>query len=149
VTLSRLNRPSRRRRALTLLEVLLATALLAMLAAACVPAIARAMTMLRDDSRREQREFHLADLETVADAFLEKTSRFGVLDVQPYEIDVVEFEWPADSGIASTSPIVARARRSADAEVTHLWLLFECEGLTVSRWVAIPVERDTTPGGSP
>jgi hypothetical protein len=149
-SIARLKRPSRCRRALTLLEVLLATALLAMLAATCVPAIARAMAMLRDEPRREQQEFHLAHLAMVADAFLDDPSRFGVRDTLPHEIDAIEIGWPADSQVTSASSILVQAIQSLEAEPDHLWLHFKCDGLAISRWVAIPADPDAEPtGGSP
>jgi prepilin-type N-terminal cleavage/methylation domain-containing protein len=124
-------------RGLTLLEVLIATALLAILAVASVPVIARAMTLLNADSIPGT--IQVADLAAVADAFIAKPADFGLGEQPLHEIDVAQIDWPEDSSIESGPAITIRALRCADGpECDHLWLVFECERLAVCRWVFVP-----------
>ncbi len=134
-------------RGLTLLETLIASAILAMLAAACLPMIARAAVLLRDRSEPDQTR--TVDLAAAADAFMIEPERFGI------ERDVIErfertqFEWPvigADSEPSPNLSIAVHALKSSNEEVGHCWLIFECEdrgGGVVSRWLALP-KRDET-----
>ena len=132
-------------RGLTLLEVLIATALLAVMAAACVPVMAQAMRALAfDDS---EHELEIDDLARFADALLVNPESFGLKG--PHELldsREAQLEWPADLLPGRSAPIVpvqVRVLRNADAsEADHAWLVFECDGVVVHRWLEIPAPKE-------
>ena len=66
------------RRGLTLLEVLIATAILAVLASVAAPMIARAVTTL--SRTPTPGELEVADLASIADAFTDTPKLFGYKD---------------------------------------------------------------------
>jgi len=135
----------RNRRGLTLLEVLIATALLAVLSVACVPAIARAMVVLHEGERVPKGSLQMAELQVVADAVLEDPKRsggFGLGATPLHGLATAEIAWPSDMSSGEHAAITVRAIRSREPNADHIWLLFECEGVTVSRWVELPASKD-------
>src|SRR5262245_27667550 len=83
-------------RGLTLLEVLVATAILAVLAGAVVPSIAQALARLR--SRAEASIVDIADLAAVADRFIAEPEAFekGLSASKLHEIEFKQINWPTD-----------------------------------------------------
>ena len=130
------------RRGLTLLEVLLASAILAMLAAACGPTIARAMSLLRPTGAA--RSIELIDLANAADVITAKPDIVGMRPGAPlHEITQMDVSWPAhesDSDHQVPPPIQMRVLPQSNPPADHCWIAFDCDGLTVYRWVSIPDE---------
>ena len=121
----------RYRRGLTLIEVLAATALLAMMAAACVPLLRQSMRAAREPEIPIE-PYELAE---IADGFLADISELG------QEPGYGEMPWPDNP---ERPPIAFEQLTSEDVGANHFWVTFTCAGLTVSRWV--PVEE---PGEEP
>jgi prepilin-type N-terminal cleavage/methylation domain-containing protein len=127
-------------RGLTLLETLIATAILATIAGACVPVVARAMALLR---RPSEPRVGQADLSIVADAFMADPAAFGVDHEEMPNLVSFQMAWPAGAALPPpTSSVNVRVLRAADAEVDHAWVLFECEGTRSMRWLAVPERED-------
>lgn len=145
--------PTRRpHHGLTLLEVLIATAILAVMASAVVPSIAQALDVLRQlDSKTS---VDRADLASVVDAFMLDPKRLGV-DIPParlHEINDTRITWPTDEPryekyagvlIEIRSIALGGAEVGAKGGAEHLWLEFTCERLQVIRWVSIPSKIKT------
>ncbi len=135
-------------RGLTLLEVLAATMMLALLAATCSPIIAKAMALVRQGGAAALASptVSLPELEEVADAFMADPKQFGVATAHLHEIEHVEFTCPSSphAGAADASPlagcIVRVARLGAPENAKHFWLVFACEESKVVRWVPLPDE---------
>lgn len=130
-------------RGLTLLEVLVATAILAMLAGAVVPSIAQALARLRPVAKASIVD--IADLGVVADQFIAEPEAFekGLAASQLHEIEFKQIGWPTDEPrfekfTAQPIRIQAIRRAGGDESETHLWLSFSCDGVSVMRWVSIP-----------
>lgn len=124
----------RLRRAMTLVEVLAATVLLAMLAAACMPLLQRAMRAL-DEPSPPDAPFGLLELSQLADSFLADASAFGVESLS--EQDELQLPWPEHP----QRPVVTVRRLTAqDAEADHSWLAFSSGKTCIFRWV--PVDHD-------
>ena len=123
------------RRALTLVEVLAATVLLAMLAAACMPLLQRAMRALRAPPPPDA-PFELFELSQLADSFLADASAFGV--ESPSEQDELQLPWPEHP---QRPPVIVRRLTAQATEVDHTWLAFSSGKTFIFRWV--PVDHDT------
>ncbi len=118
-------------RGLTLVEVLAATVLLAILAATCMPLFQRAMRALQTTKP----PFELLELAQSADSVLADPSAFGV--EAPAQLAELQLPWPEHHD----RPLITVRRLSAfDSESDHAWLTFSCGGQTVYRWV--PLERE-------
>jgi type II secretory pathway pseudopilin PulG len=132
-------------RGLILLEVLIATALLAMMAAACMPVMAQAMRALQIDE--PPRSIEMINLAHFADSVLAHPESFGFEQQSDVlNADNMELPWPAEAVTtksASVPPVRITALRGADPEVDHAWLAFECDGLVVHRWLAVPGSEET------
>jgi len=137
------------RNGLTMLETLIASALLAVLAAATLPLIVRSLAVLGARSNSPSPDVTLADLSALADEFLEQPMRFGLANASLHTVDSIEINWPATflKGLEHTGmplpPVLVRSSRSADSDADHLWLRFECGGFAVRRWVALPKDTRT------
>jgi prepilin-type N-terminal cleavage/methylation domain-containing protein len=137
-------------RGLTLLEVLLASAILATLAVACVPLLHESLTALVEPP---EPTFDLNELADVADQFLADPTRFGMADSrQLLEQGSVTITWPASKGdhedetvIPHLPPINVRCLLADDSKVDHAWALFECDGQTIARWIAMPHKEPVAP----
>jgi Prokaryotic N-terminal methylation motif len=126
---------NRRRRGLTLVEVVSAAALLAVLSIACVP-------MIRGlDSPGEHRPpVPIEALADFADAVLESPERFGVtLEALANRTPVPPLDWPDAPSIPSIVPARVEAIKLLDraAQAEHVWLIFECAGTRVARSIAV------------
>lgn len=119
----------RPRRALTLVEVLAATVLLAMLAAACMPLLQRAM---RGMGAPPEAPFNPVELAQLADSFLADPSAFGV--ESPSEQDELQLPWPEHP---QRPPVTVRRLTAQDAEADHTWLAFSCASWAIHRWVPV------------
>ena len=118
----------RPRRALTLVEVLAATVLLAMLAAVCMPLLQGAMRALDEP----ETPFNPAELSQLADSFLADASAFSAKS--PSEQDELHFPWPEHP----QRPLVTVRRLTAqDAEADHTWLAFSSSDTVIFRWVPV------------
>jgi prepilin-type N-terminal cleavage/methylation domain-containing protein len=120
------------RRGLTLLEVLAATVLLAILAGACVPVLQRALPALRPP----QRQFELLDLARVADSVVAEPSAFGVDAV--FEANELRMGWPDHT---DRPAITVRLLAADDSDDEHGWLVFSSGGWTVHRWMELDIDR--------
>jgi prepilin-type N-terminal cleavage/methylation domain-containing protein len=141
------------KRGLTLLEVLIAAALLAVMAAACVPAMAQAMRALHV-AETPTLAVDPVDLASFADLVLEWPELFGFK--QPEELlnaDGQALPWPPPpeppprpeafrDPLNAAPPVTIRVLRSSGEESDHVWLSFECDGLIVHRWMAIPEVKE-------
>ncbi len=125
----------RPRRALTLVEVVAATVLLAMLAAACMGLLQRAMRGL-DEPSPPDAPFELFELSQLADSFLADASAFGV--ESPSEHDELQLPWPEHP---QRPPVTVHHLTAQDADADHLWLAFSSGKTFIFRW--IPVDHDT------
>jgi prepilin-type N-terminal cleavage/methylation domain-containing protein len=134
-----------RDRGLTLLEVLIATALLAMMAAACVPVMAQAMRALQSHAIARQNE--AIDLAQFADTVLQRPDLIGLkdskelLDTSGREASWPSEEFPQQSHAPPVKISVLRAPEDTDAK--HAWLVFECDEVLVHRWLPLPATEDT------
>lgn len=120
------------RRALTLVEVLAATVLLAMLAAACMPLLQRAMRGL---GAPPEAPFELFELSQLADSFIADAFNFGVESSS--EQDELHFPWPEHP---QRPQVTVRRLTAQDAEADHTWLAFSSSKTFIFRWV--PVDHD-------
>jgi len=134
-------------RGLTLVEVLISTALLAVLASACLPLIARATRLLHESSSSKNDqppEFDLAELGELADAVITNPKEFG-LDELPVSGEFTVM-WNDKPG---RSPVQVRILEAVGdgAAVDHQWLELRCQGLTVHRWrhIEVPDEDESVP----
>lgn len=131
----------RRMRGLTLIEVLAATVLLAVLAAAVVP-----MLRYATDAARQQGPIDLAQLSRAADAIIADPEQFGIDALD--DVSETQITWPSgDGGRGST--LVVRLMASVDV-ADHAWLVFSWDSGTdnsgtecVFRWVEISAEDES------
>ena len=147
-------------RGLTLLEVLAATIMLALLAATCSPIIARAMALMRpsDNQSSDSPLVTVPNLGEIADAFMADPKYFGFANPFLHQIEHAEFACPTTlrAGAPISSPLADRIVRvtrlaAADRNAKHIWLVFECEDCSVVRWAPLPekLASEQRQGGSP
>ena len=120
-------------RGLTLVEVLAATVLLAILAATCMPLLQRAMRALETIKQ----PFELLELAQFADSLLADPSAFGV--EAPSQLAELQLSWPEQP---DRSLITVRRLSASDPESDHAWLTFSCGGRAVYRWVPLEPEPE-------
>src|SRR5256885_842993 len=116
------------RRGLTLLEVLVASAILAMLAGAVVPLLSssvRAMSHLDESSDRQRLRF---DLGRLADGFMKDPAAFGCKDL-PMAIGHgnLSLDWPKNFTDGGFAAVTAHALPADKDKQDHAWLLFTCD----------------------
>ena len=132
-----MNRTTTLHRGLTFLEVLIATAILAVIASVVAPMIARAMASLSQAPSASRVE--VTDLGVLADAFTDKPDRFGYSGAPLHTLDHFQITWAdKDKTSSMDAPVTITSLRDTAPNADHLWLRFECEQATVMRWVAIP-----------
>ncbi len=122
------------RRGLTLVEVLTATVLMAILVAACVP-ILRQATVALDAPRRP---VAIRPLASLADQFVAEPSAFGpdsAMTERSFEI-----QWP--DVVAERPSVLVQHLEHDDQAVGHGWLVFTCDGASVVRWLPPPEPGD-------
>jgi prepilin-type N-terminal cleavage/methylation domain-containing protein len=133
-------------RGLTLLEVLIATVLLTIMAATCVPVMAQAMRSLQTNEHAHL--INATDLARFADSVIAHPELIGFKQQDELlKSDGVELPWPAQwlaERAASAPPVRLKVLRNADPKVDHAWLVFECDGLVVHRWLAVPAPKEAT-----
>lgn len=117
-------------RAMTLIEVLAAAVILAMLAGAVVPLLADARRTLEHDGV----SLEILDLEEFADAFVGSPESFGI-DNALTELSRLDVPWPDHPDRPS---VLVRLIDGGD----HFWIVFECSRLAVSRWLDKPQEDE-------
>lgn len=123
------------RRGITLLEVVAAAALLAVIAAACVP-------MLREARRWANRiaePDRFDDLAAVADAIVADPKLFGLVET---DLTTDGFETTVSPPELDPDAVRIRLLQSDDEAATHAWLVLDCNGDTLLRYVELPVEAD-------
>ncbi|MHC4414373.1 MAG: type II secretion system protein [Planctomycetota bacterium] len=123
----------RRRRGLTLVEVLASTVLLAILAATCMPLLRQAMRVLHEP----ESSFEMFDVSQFADRFIVHPGPGGIKLLS--EGDQLELPWPEHPDRA---PITVRRMTAGETDTGRAWLTFSCEGRSVSRWVAVERSED-------
>lgn len=126
-------------RGLTLIEVLAATVLLGITAAACVPILTSAMRVLHEEHAAS---VSLDDLAIFADGVVADPESFGLTIAQLHELDSIEISWP-DAGVSVT----IKSKRAEDTAIRHSLLVFttHAEGArTVFRWIERPKAQEAT-----
>jgi prepilin-type N-terminal cleavage/methylation domain-containing protein len=129
----------RDRRGLTLIEVLAATVLIAMIAAVCVPVMRSASAALEP----QDREIEVAELSLLIDQWLaeEAPPAFSREDV--FEGQIL---WPDHP---TRPPVDVRLLLSRDSALHHGWLLLQCESFDLLRWVPLAPPDQEEGGGMP
>ena len=116
------------RRGLTLLETLIAVAILSLVAATSIPLLQKSLAVLHDPSL----EIRFDELAQLADTTIANPH---AVDLEPDAFSVLqpfEFMWPDHP----TRPAVnVRPLKSGDGD--HAWYVFTCSGWIVSRWAAL------------
>lgn len=120
-------------RALTLIEVLVSIVILSMLAGTCVPLMRDSMRSLRDPSITKG---DIGELAAFADEVMARPTGFGVATWR--EVTELTLAWPQHP---DRSPVSVSVGRAAGIEIDHGWVVFTCDGLTVSRWAHIEPEQ--------
>lgn len=146
-------------RGLTVLEVLIATAILAALAVTCVPLMRSASDVLRESPP----QIDLADLTTLADEILSNPEDHGI-DFDPDSIlqsmiEPIELNWPDHPDRPAVLLHVARSINS-EAETpsgtapdfsvpstSGVWLVLSCELWQVFRWLPVELPQDSVAPG--
>jgi prepilin-type N-terminal cleavage/methylation domain-containing protein len=132
----------RSRRGLTLLETLLASAILAMLAGACVPMLSAATRSIAatDGTSIGDLQRLRFDLGNLADAFMLDPRMFDCTDL-PKSIQQGEssINWPAEQ-VQLAKGVTVRAMSPSSGSKDYLWLVFTCESESVVRYLALPKE---------
>ncbi|MCA9283838.1 MAG: prepilin-type N-terminal cleavage/methylation domain-containing protein [Phycisphaerales bacterium] len=137
-------------RGLSLIEALVATALMATIVVACLPLLRAA----GDDLAAHRTTIDLFDLERFADALLANPGGFGLAAVPEGK---AELTWPAwlvdelagdpvatpvsasakDAPIVSRPPVRVSVLRADDPTLTRAWLVLESGGQCVCRWIDV------------
>ena len=117
----------RARRGLTLIEVLTATILMAILVGTCVPILRQASRALD----MPLRAFEIRELAALADELVADPTTFGLGDTLPEH--PFKVAWPAT--VPDRPPVLVQRLRSEEAEDGHEWLIFSCAHVTVVRWL--------------
>ena len=120
------------RRGLTLLEVLAAAVLLAVVAGTCVPLLRNALPALRAPDH----QFELFELARVADSIIAEPAAFGI-EAWP-EIGDQWITWP---DVPDRPVITVRLIRVGEPQVNHGWLAFSSGDWTIHRWIALDVDE--------
>ncbi len=124
-------------RALTLVETVAATALLALVVAACVPLLVSARRDL-DAARVSTDREHRREMSNAVDELLTQRPRLvrELLD-QPTGLPV---QWQLDDRTYAAHTTV-RAQSTADAKSlrsSHAWIVFQTYGVEIARWSRLP-----------
>lgn len=130
------------RRGLTLLEVLIATAILTLLTVTCLPLLRESLAVFQwpTDEQQLAHERLQSDLSTVADAFVTDPASFGIKDVRAF-VDQQDrtIGWPEKiAGSTEYPSILIHPLRSGQAEIEHAWLEFACGEAQAIRFIALP-----------
>lgn len=122
------------KRGLTLVEVLAATVLLSLIAAAIVPTLARCLAVLPHQSIDDG-----YDIARVADAFLTDSKAFG-FENEDWVLTADRFEvpWPGELSQSQIEPIQVQVIRSAAENIDHVWLAFRSGEQAALRWMKLP-----------
>lgn len=121
-------------RGMTLLEILLATAMLALLAATCAPLLRNASAAIDGPSF----ESHHVELQRVADEFIKDPGCFGIEDVHAIDsFDITESE------TLPSSVHVQRLNDESD-EPKAIWLCFSYQDSFVLKRVRLDPRRGRT-----
>lgn len=120
-------------RGLTLVEILAATVLMAIVAGVCVPLLRQATRALDDRAA----PFEMTELGQVADAVLADATAFGV---DSASLDAgTSIEWPEHPQLP---PITAYGLSCDDPAIAHRWLVFSSGGWVVYRWMEIEAQEE-------
>ncbi len=119
------------RRGLTLLEVLLATAMLALLAASTTPLMVQARASLEHE---DSADVHV-DLDTFADTLLDDPAAYGIDDIHVF--DHVTIDWPESP---DATPIIVKRLNASDETVEFAWLAVQWRDSFVLRRLQEPSE---------
>lgn len=130
------------RRGFTLVETLAAAALLAAMAAACVPLIAQAAAAARDASTDgEEGQPDAVDLARFADQIAARPEAFGI-DLA--SLEPVAVAWPEGGTFAPVEVLRLECRTRPDEGP---WLLLRCGDRSALRWIALDT-KTTSPAFS-
>jgi prepilin-type N-terminal cleavage/methylation domain-containing protein len=123
------------RRGLTLLEVLLASALLTLIAAVCVPVLTEARQLME----RHQPSIDAVELGVLADTWLDASTppseRLDALTAPGQRLRL------ADRNVL----VIAHSSTQRSESEDGLWVSFTADGVTTVRWVAIPAAEEARP----
>lgn len=118
------------RRGFTLVETLAAAALLAVMAAACLPLIAQAARAVEEVDPPMGGEWDGIDLGALADEVAAHPDRFGIDPASPGGATVEWTEHPE-------RPAVQVSRLEGPADAAGAWLRFDCDGRIALRWIRL------------
>ncbi len=124
------------RRGLTLIETLAAAALLAAMAAACVPLLREAMRIGAPPPSSGSAPFDRLDLAELATEIAGRPSAFGI---DPATERSWTVQWPLRPDLPSVE--VMRLESRSDP-VGAKWLVMRCGGATVLRWTPLRAKVD-------
>lgn len=132
-------------RSFTLLETVVATALLAMLAAS-------ALSALQSISRAADRAAGLIDIgafSRIVDDLLADPGAHGLPELADgaawHNRRAQHPEHGADILIRRTAPESLPVMTAASGTRRHAWLIFETEGAAVARWLPLPAPKEPAP----
>ncbi len=125
------------RRGLTLVEVLCASVLLAVLASACVPMLTGSLRKLHEPAST----FQIEELGEAADLAMNAPEMFGADRID--DLAGQEIAWP---DATDRAPIRIELIESANAEQpNHAWLVFSCAEQAVYRWMKVESDAEEEP----
>ncbi len=127
-----------RSRAMTLLEVLAAAALLAILVAACLPWMSSMY-----EGQADRSEISAQELGWIADQVLASPEEYGlVIESGSSTMQRIAFQ---DDRVSGTEDLAVTVRWSEDPELDHGWVSFEAGAVAVSRWIEKPTNGEAGP----
>lgn len=118
--------PSNARAGLTLIEVVVALALLTLIAVTCLPLLRQATRF----PHAVDRSLRVRAMGNLADSFLEAPERFG-----HDELSGVGYLSGADA--VGGDPLAFRRLEAREPELDHHWMAFTRGGVRVFRWVPV------------
>lgn len=118
------------KRGLTLIEVLLATALLTFVAMACIPLLQSVPSMQKIKQADEESGPTMADLSRLADEVIDRPTDFGLPAFE--DLSSATIAWP---GRAQWLEVTIKLLSPLDGLGDHAWINFKCGELSTSRWV--------------
>lgn len=116
------------RRGLTLLEALIAVAILSLLAATSIPILRKSLAVLHEPPP----EIRLDELADLADAVIADPQAFGLEPDAFSALQPLILLWPDDPTRSAVHVLHLQPNDGDSA-----WHIFTCDGWSVSRWTAL------------
>ena len=137
---------TRPRRGLTLLETLIASAMLAMLASAVIPLLSACLHGMTPPAETADQQRLRFDLGRLADAFMKDpgaAAEFGQKDLaKEIQAGEIAINWPKDFSDGRHPVVSISAIQQANHQLDHLWLEFRCDGQSVIRYLMLPKPKE-------